>query len=616
MKKWWSILLVFPFLLAGCGGGSSSPSATATVSGVAAAGAPLSGAVSLVDSQGNPSPALTSLLDADGRFSFDVTGLVPPFFLKADGVAGNTSYQLHSVVTGAGRANVNPLTEAQVKVATGKDPAALYADPASAGLTNDDMQVALDQAANDLKTMLQPLLDAWQAPVLNPITDVYVADGTGVDKLFDVADVSVGTNDIQVVDRASQTTLAAATVDAAGGMTTTDTIDATEVTQTTAVASDLDQIKAYLADWLTAVKTVSAKFVAGGYATQQDALNDLAPYYEDAQAFGIDNGQTLDQELAAILNDSTFYQAIKSISNVSIASSSNGVYVVNMVLTLQLDGAAAQYPVSAVALTNVGGVWKKTGNGFYAKLSMDNMDLIDARTERNVFTDQTTQYSGFYFQIDDNQQVFSAVNVTGPGLPQGGLNFSPNPNDWDMQMDPAQMACRRYNSDQSCQEQDWNVYPLNDATLASMPQTGVYTFTFDFADGSPSEVHKVTVPAKPLPSSQITDAYFPVVNSPAMEYTLAWAETNLLGQTVDFNYSTPTAFTPLHVGFGPWFDYSSATTWGHIESWTDNGKLGTNQTQSLTMSPLPAGATLEYGDFEIGSEDSQWRTYQTIYYFR
>lgn len=620
------VTVVMSLGLFGCGGdgsgvavsdSSNNPPESTTISGVAAAGAPLSGYVSLVDSLGEPSPALSTLLASDGSFTFDVTDLTPPFFLKAEGVAGNTGYELHSVVTGTGTANVNPLTEAQVAAATGKDPAELYADPSSTGLSNEDMQAALDQAADDLQTMLQPMLDAWQKPNLNPITDVYVADGTGLDAFLDVAEVNVSNGGIQVVDRTTQTTIAEATIDAnGGGMGNMDTMSAEEATQTTTVVSDLDQIRAFLREWLTAMKNISYTFVTDGYPNgQQEALDAMMPYYTDAQSFGINNGKTLDQELETHLEDYVFLSAIKAVSGVGIAShdSTTGVYMVDCTLMLQLDGAAAPYPLKGFAVVKEGDTWKVTGNGFYADPS--NMDLFYFKTKRLIYPEQSRQLTAIDFEMDDIQQVFSSATVTGPGLPDGGIEFLPNVNDGDMVMDESLMACARVNSDGSCMERDWNAYELTDDVIANMPQTCTYTFTFYFADGG-SEVHTVTGPAKPLQSSAITDGHFPVVDT-SIEPTLSWASNYLVGKTMNFNYSAPTAFEALHIGFGSWLDYSDANSgWNHIESWNDEAQIGTNLTAPLTTAALPDGATLESGDLEFSVQDPLWLNYTVEYDFR
>jgi len=62
------------------GGGTTTPTG---LSGTVATGKPLASvAVYLKDSKGNIRSTIT---DANGKFSFDTTGLTPPFYLKTQG---------------------------------------------------------------------------------------------------------------------------------------------------------------------------------------------------------------------------------------------------------------------------------------------------------------------------------------------------------------------------------------------------------------------------------------------------------------------------------------------------------------------------------------------------
>lgn len=218
------LLCTAGFALGGCGssgGGSvagapSAPAPTAAVvSGVAATGAPLIGNVLLKDSS---SPALerSTTSAADGSFSFDVTGLTPPFILKASGMSGGSTVALCSFAAGAGTANVNPFSNAAVaNAAGGADPAALYATP-----TPTDMQTIasnLPGALTAIRTQLKPLLDQFNADV-NPVTDPFTANHTGLDAVFDAVTVRIGAGNMVVANRQNNATIFSAPVhNIAGG---------------------------------------------------------------------------------------------------------------------------------------------------------------------------------------------------------------------------------------------------------------------------------------------------------------------------------------------------------------------------------------------------------------
>ena len=87
------------------------------VSGVAATGSAIQGRVYLKDSSGTVEQVADT--DANGAFSFNVEGLKAPFLLKAVWESDTGSHELYSFSEGAGRANVNPLSNAAVVAAAG-----------------------------------------------------------------------------------------------------------------------------------------------------------------------------------------------------------------------------------------------------------------------------------------------------------------------------------------------------------------------------------------------------------------------------------------------------------------------------------------------------------------
>ena len=109
------VLPVAAAVLAACGGGGTGPSSVGnSLSGVAAVGAPLSGAtVTLTDARGNQK---TTVADDQGNFAFpDLSGMVAPFQIMAVMNLGERTvshYSLVASVNGAQTANVTQLTSA------------------------------------------------------------------------------------------------------------------------------------------------------------------------------------------------------------------------------------------------------------------------------------------------------------------------------------------------------------------------------------------------------------------------------------------------------------------------------------------------------------------------
>jgi hypothetical protein len=72
----------------------------------------------------------------------------------------------------------------------------------------------------------------------------------------------------------------------------------------------------------------------------------------------------------------------------------------------------------------------------------------------------------------------------------------------------------------------------------------------------------------------------------------------------------------VYAGLEGWFNYSQNFEWNEIENWLDGIPLGSNQSQAMTLSDLPEGASLWSGDIDIYSGDTLWREYNTNYKFR
>ena len=276
---------------AGCGGGggggeSSAPGGTGgsggaaaqavqTVSGVAAAGAPLVGCVWLKDS-GNPATTLgPNEIALDGSFSFTVTGLIPPFYLQAIGTAGGQGFQLYSATTGSGTTNINPLTSVAVAAAGGTaDPGQVYNDQAQYPIT----QTNLAAAVSDIRNALQSLLSAYSADT-NFMNGSYAANGTGLDMVYDVTNVTLDTTTgtVTITDKATNSQLLSTQTTSVSDAT----VDTGNITQ---AATASNQTVADLSAIGTQVAALMSVINKGASAT----LSDLEPFF--ASNFGINDG--------------------------------------------------------------------------------------------------------------------------------------------------------------------------------------------------------------------------------------------------------------------------------------------------------------------------------------
>jgi len=188
------LAIALSLALAACGGGggsaASSTSGSATLAGTVAVGAPmLDATITVKDSKGM---TVSAPVAADGSYSgLSLDGLVAPFALQACGFVDGNYTCYYAVVGDAGTGNVTPLTNATVALATGSDPAALFAS----GAASAPGQSALDAQAAKLRAALGDLLaKAGLGGSTDFATTPFTTDRTGMDKLLDAIKVSTGDN--------------------------------------------------------------------------------------------------------------------------------------------------------------------------------------------------------------------------------------------------------------------------------------------------------------------------------------------------------------------------------------------------------------------------------------
>lgn len=203
MSKWYGgvwVLVLIVVLLAGCGGGTSS-TVGQRVTGVAATGAALNGTVYLKDCSVPAKETFATTL-AGGSFSLVVDGMTPPFILKAVGTANGTNSTLYSFASGAGIANINPLSNVVVAAANGGDPAALFTAPDPARM--QAIKVALPDSVTKVRQAFQVNLAAVGAGNADFLSAPYQANHQGLDLMFDRNDITISNGSVTVTDRDTQ----------------------------------------------------------------------------------------------------------------------------------------------------------------------------------------------------------------------------------------------------------------------------------------------------------------------------------------------------------------------------------------------------------------------------
>ena len=196
--------------LVACGGGGSGAAnvADGTVAGTVAIGAALpSVTVTLIDANGTTKTATT---DANGGYSMATTDLVKPFTLSVNVLLGDKQLKLQSVALDSGtRSNITPLTTA----ITGLMNASNNYDPASLQVSSIT-EASIATANSKLKAALSNVMDAAGVSAsVNPITDSFQPNGTGIDSVLDRVSVNwsssgigISNKFVPITDSASLTT--------------------------------------------------------------------------------------------------------------------------------------------------------------------------------------------------------------------------------------------------------------------------------------------------------------------------------------------------------------------------------------------------------------------------
>lgn len=495
--------------LAGCGGGSSSsvsPGNTATVTGVAAQGTPMAGAlVTLTDATGQQT---TTTADANGNFSFaiDLSKFSAPFGLEAADPAGATENQesvlaAAPAVGGTAIANITPLTSA---VAAGSLASGSPYDVAKPAVLSTVTAADIKRANDAIVSLLANVLaDAKVSTPVDLIATPFTANHTGIDQVLDeVLVVPVGTsveliNKLNVVGSNQVATIAKSSVSNIGAAFTVD------LPSRTIAPSAFDSIKSA---WLACfAASPSIRLVNGMLSPACQAAVSSNPVY-------LRNGYSFAQDYANWLSNAKLVNPTMIGPTVMYADSTSKV-LLHFAL-VDSDGAAH---TTNVVAQQIGGQWQVTGNQDPYDVSISG-ELIEA-TDHLRFGPAQTNYSSGLLPIyragsgSPNPPNTQYVVTTGPGMPAAGVVLAPNPSFTGMRYWPIAnqvgapassssstdafygLATAIVNGDGSASPQanptglvNWQATAIADFTqFAAFPR---YTFVLHFSDGTTATVYK------------------------------------------------------------------------------------------------------------------------------
>ncbi|TGN40519.1 hypothetical protein [Marinobacter confluentis] len=409
-RRLWLLLyaVAAALVLTGCGGGggggsssSSTPQETSSVSGTAAAGAPLVGFVGARDNAGETA---TANINADGSFELPLDGLSPPVLIYASGIAGGNAYQLLSVVFDDevnGTVNITPITDLIVGNAVGGDPLTFFNNPDFTQLT----QTRVEEAETALKARLKPLFDGVGVDEDFDLRNTpFNADRSGFDAALDVIDIQIdsATNTATITNRINPTQTIQNNFTQPEVETDPIVVDETELSDGVTTLQALDTLATAFAAALDAQDgTALEALVTADYLNNGEDISGLQD-----RLFGSDPGIEDAGELA------------DEIRNWSLADLDTEAG------TAQLNIGAAQGPWNVVRDTDSGD-WQIQGNQlqFFAFVEPTHVVQSGAETPE-VTAIGTLIYAGF--PADTLTASPSFVSVTSGDLPilEGNLTLN------------------------------------------------------------------------------------------------------------------------------------------------------------------------------------------------
>ncbi|MBW4054910.1 MAG: hypothetical protein HIU83_05840 [Proteobacteria bacterium] len=593
MKQLWNIVkftmlgVVTAVALAACGGGGdSSPStptpAAKTISGTAAAGAPIIGSVTIKDSS-TPTKTKTVQIAADGKYMVDVSDLKAPYMVRADGYVGGNEYHLYSAGTSAdvdGTINVTPLTDLIVANIAKTVASDYYTSGNFSNLTADQ----LTAQSTALAAKLQPILTAvGVSSSIDLLRTSFATDHTKLDAALDLIKVTTNTttNVATISNILTPETITSnlATQTYTGAMTATTT---TAVTTTMATITNSGTTTP-TTSMMTDIQKISA-----GFQTFSNLFATSLPSPTNTTLLGLFDSATFMQEgqsFPAFLTEMTTDKTMIGISFTNIAIKSidttNGKAVVGFSV-IQNGTLANDAPDTWNMIKKADGNWYMQGDQRIAHVKVETLAEYQLRNTTSPIQ------TGLRLNIEDRggKGITSAV-VTGAGLPSGGVTLNNNIANHYFDIQPS----------------GGNYYTMTDAAINTIADTGeIYTVKL-FIGTTLAGTYTEKLRKRPYLHTELTSASFPQITKPTPTDLQA-----LIGTSTDIN---ATASWILPAGLtNDWLTVQVQDISGNSAMY-ETSLTPTQTIASFTLSPVTSTGTrftISNGWIELGAWDSYGRS--------
>jgi hypothetical protein len=570
MKRIWklfkatSLLAATALVVSACGGSGGTASPSSTVSGTAAAGAPIIGTVTIKDSTTPIAQTKTVTIEANGNYTVDVTGLKAPYMVRADGYVGGNEYHLYSAGTSAdvgGTINVTPLTDLIVANIAGSI-AKTYFD---SGNFSNLTAAQLTTQSDALKANLLPVLQAvGVSSSIDLLRASFSTDHTGLDAALDVLKVTTDTT-TGVATITNIITQQQMTSDITTGTYTG------AITDTTGVATAATDIQLISAGFKAFSDLFATSLPSSSNPTLL-ALFDSATFMQE--------GQTLDAFLSQITTDKSMIGiSFAKISIQSMDANGNAVVAIDV---MQNGKAVNDGPKPFHMIKKADGKWYMQGDQYIAHVKVESV------AEYHVSDAVSPIITGLRFDIEDRggKGITSAV-VTGAGLPSGGVTLIYN------------VATHYF---EISGQNGGNLYSMTDTAIGAIADTGeIYTVKLYDANGL-AATYTEKIKKRPYLSTELTAASFPNITSPTVAQLHAFT-----GGNATVTWTLPSGLT------NDWLSVQIADNSGNSAMF-EASLLPTDTSKSFTLNPVTSTGqtfTITQGWIWLGAWDSYGRQLAT-----
>jgi hypothetical protein len=594
MSSQWRLTMLASaaLMLAACGGGSSgggssnatNPPAVSTpssIGGTVAVGNALVGAnVTLIDATGK---SATATSDSNGSYSILLAGLTAPFLLVATDPSGNNApmYSIAaSVPTNSSTplvANVTPLTTAVTAELTSDGNPLDLISPTT--LTTLVTPASVNTAISTLNAILTPILSADIGPAtassFNPISQSFTPNQTGADAVID----SVSLTPAPAGGLQLASIVAPGTAIALNSSTSTSTQLQAPPQPANYLSTLLPQLGQCLGGTSSACSSaIDANYLENGYNSSNGGFQAFHP---------------------GISASSSTITGVKTLAYWAAGLSPFGIGNPAALVRIFYTNAAGQqnFALTVVqqtqaATTTTPAVWDIIGNQQVYDVTINS--FATQRQFLDSADDTGSRYeSGLNISIPVNSASpvnppnVGSVNVTGPGLPTGGVWLEPRSaagNDTlaltSKAITSAPTTGKTSGSNTTLYRWSWQALPSDASTFAFSVDTsdaGYYAPTALTALTLPAAFGTYSVTFYDTAGAAINSSPVTVVNStsPLLPNAGAGVAWQTLGSDVISNFLSPSG------------SLAAAQTSAAID-WS-------NLVNGVNIAPLPTGVQIQDG---------------------